>query len=118
MFYLKHIWLKIHYNPFIRLIFDGLMKIGIRIQPYYVVQEGLFNGSLPHLETGFNEYEISFLKPQDMKAIAAIPGRIISEEELLLRLKEGKKCFGLKYRGELVAFTWCDLYKCGFKGYR
>ncbi|MFQ5963200.1 MAG: GNAT family N-acetyltransferase, partial [Candidatus Scalinduaceae bacterium] len=109
MYYLKHIWLKARYSSFFHLIFDGLGRIGIRINPYYVVLEGLFNGSLPHLETGFDEYDIGFLRPQDMRAISAIPGRNISEEKLLLRLKEGKKCFGIKYRGKLVAFSWCDL---------
>ncbi len=118
MYYLKRMWLKARYSSPLRLIFDGLGRIGIRINPYYVVLEGLFNGSLPHLETGFDEYDIGFLGPQDMKAIAAIPGRNISEEKLILKLRENKKCFGLKYRGELAAFTWCDLDEYNFGDYR
>ncbi len=70
MYYLKRMCLKERYSSFFRLIFDGLMKIGIRIQPYYVVQEGLFNRSLSYLETGFDEYEVGFLGPQDMKDIS------------------------------------------------
>ena len=118
MYYLKRIWLKTRYSPLLRLVFDGLAKLGVKIQPYYIVVEGLFNRSLPHLETGFDEYEIGFLGPQYMNEISAIPGRILSEEKLLLRLKEGKKCFGLKHRKELVAFTWCDFDECNFKGFR
>lgn len=118
MYYLKHLWLKARHNSILRLVFDGLAKLGVKIQPYYIVVEGLFNRSLPHLETGFDEYEIGFLGPQYMNEISAIPGRILSEEKLLLRLKEGKKCFGLKYRKELVAFTWCDFDECNFKGFR
>ncbi len=118
MYYLKHIWLKARHSSILRLIFDGLDKVGIKIQPYYIVVEGLFNGSLPHLETGFDEYEICILGPQDMKEISTIPGRNISEEKLLLKLKENKKCFGLKYRGELVAFTWCNFEECNFRDYR
>ena len=120
LFYLKHIWGKIKYSPFIRLILDGLTRIGITVSPYYVVLEGLSNGSMKHLERGFDEYDIGFLGTQDMKEISIIPGpdRVFSEEELLLRLKEGKKCLGVKYRGEIVAFTWFDLVECSSMFYR
>lgn len=119
-FYLKHIWAKIKYSPFIRLILDSLTRIGITISPYYVVLEGLFNGSMPHLEKGFDGYDIGFLNSQDMREISVIPGpdRVFSEEKLLLRLKEGKKCLGVKYRGEIVAFTWFDLVECSSMFYR
>ena len=33
MYYLKHIWFKKCYNPFIRLILDGFDKMGIRVHP-------------------------------------------------------------------------------------
>jgi hypothetical protein len=56
-----------------------------------------------------------------MKTISSIPGRhfTLTEEYFLERLRNGQKCFGLKYRGELAAFTWCDLDWCShvyFKG--
>ena len=50
-----------------------------------------------------------------MKTISSISGRHITEEYLLERLRNGQKCFGLKYRGELAAFTWCDFDKFSFK---
>jgi hypothetical protein len=114
MHILKRIWSKVRYSPLLRLVLDGLSKIGIRITPYYIVSEGLFNRSIPHLETGFDEYDLGFLGPNDMKEISLIPDINIPEKELLIRLKEGKKCFGVKYKGELVAFTWCDFieYTC------
>lgn len=120
MYYLKHIWAKFKYNPFMRVVLDGLTKMGIRISPYYVVLEGLFNRSLPDLEKGFDEYEIGFLGTEDMKEIYAIPGpdRTFSEEDLLLRLKEGKKCLGLKYKKEIIAFTWFDLAEFSCRFYR
>ncbi len=105
---------KLRYSSFLRIVLDGMSKIGIRITPYYIVLEGLFNRSIPHFETGFDEYDLGFLGPNDMKEISLIPDRNIPEEKLLIRLKEGKKCFGVKYKGELVAFTWCDFieYTC------
>ncbi len=115
---LKLIWSKIRYGLVIQEVLVRLERIGIRIIPFYVCLEGSSNRRLPQLETGFDEYDIGFLEPQDMKIIAAIPRRNISEEKLLLMLKEGKKCFGVKYKGELVAFTWCDLEECNSDYYR
>lgn len=96
---------------------DCLGKIGIEIDLYYLVAEGLFNDTIPDLEAGFDEYELGFLGPEDMKAISDIPHRGFSEDQLLLRLKEGKMCFGVKYGGTIAAFTWCNLDECHYKGY-
>jgi hypothetical protein len=106
---------KLRYSSFLRIVLDGIAKTGIRIFPYYIVLEGLFNRSLSHLESGFDEYELCFLKPQDMKTISSVPGRNFTEEYLLQRLQNGQKCFGVKYRGELAAFTWCDFQQCNFR---
>lgn len=118
MDYLRYVRSKIRHDPFVQVILDGLAKIGIKIQPYYLVVEGLSDKSIPHLETGFNEYELGFLGSKDMKVISAIPYRVFSEEQLLLRLKAGKMCFGVKHRGNIAAFTWCDLDECHYEGYR
>ncbi len=118
MYYLKHLCQKFRHNSLIRLLFDGLKRLGIEIIPFYLVLEGLFDRKLPHLEKGFEEYDMGYLGPKDMKTISSIPVRNISEKKLLLRLKENNKCFGLKYRGELVAFTWFSLRGCTFEGYR
>ncbi len=108
---------KLRYSSFLRIVLDGIAKTGIRINLYYIVLEGLFNRSLPHLETGFDEYELCFLSPQDMKTISSIPGRNFTEESLLERLQNGQKCFGVKYRGEIAAFTWCNFERCAH-GYK
>ncbi len=56
--------------------------------------------------------------PEDMKVISDIPHRGFSEDQLLLRLKEGKMCFGVKHEGTIAAFTWCNLDECHYKGCR
>ena len=109
---------KLRYSSFFRIVLDGIAKTGIRIFPYYIVLEGLTNRDMPHLESGFDEYELCFLSPQDMKTISSIPDKNIPEEKLLIRLKEGKKCFGVKCKGELAAFTWCNFDWCSFKRYK
>ncbi|MBW2173010.1 MAG: hypothetical protein JRF69_13790 [Deltaproteobacteria bacterium] len=108
--------MKIRYNPFPRVVLDGLAKLEIRIQPYYVVLEGLIDGVLHDLEVQRNEYELGFLGKEDMEVIGSIPFREISYEEILTRLKEGKMCFGAKQDGKLAAFSWCDIEEFNFKG--
>lgn len=119
-------WLKIRYyhkglpwyGLVLRVLIDGLSKLGLRIEPYYLMLEGVPAGGLPHLESGLNDYTLGFLEPQDMKALAAIPGRVFSEKELLRRLQEGNRCLGVTYHCEIVAFTWCDLEDCAFEQHR
>jgi hypothetical protein len=117
MNYWEYLGSKVRHNPFPQVVLHGLAKMRITIQPYYLFVEGLFGRTIPRYETGFNEYDLSFLGREDMKVIAAIPHRLFSEEQLLLRLEEGKLCFGATCRGEIAAFTWCDLDECHFQGY-
>jgi len=109
MGYFRDLWSKIRYSTWLRLVFDALARAGIVIQPYYVVMEGLFGDPMPRMGDGFEEYEVGYLGPGDMNIIAAIPGREVSLDSLNRRLAEGKRCFGIKRRGELAAFTWADL---------
>ena len=103
------------YGLVCRVLLDTLAKVGVLISPYYLVLEGLQNGRLPHLEKGFEEYDFGFLGPQDMNALAAIPGRISSEADLLQRLAKGDKCFGVRYRADIVAFSWCNFSSYAFE---
>lgn len=111
---LKRVWLKIRYRIVIQEALDRLSRVGIRIQPYFLELEGLFAGKFPQLESGFDEYEIGFLNPDEVKMAAVIPGRVIPEEKFLQRLLENKKCFTVKYQGKVVAYTWCDLTECHY----
>jgi hypothetical protein len=109
LFYLQSLWLKFRYSNPLRLFFDALARVGVLIQPYYLIREGLF-GNIPEgIEKRMDGFETGYLGPEDMKIIAAIPGRNLSEENLLRLLEEGKRCFGARREGELAAFTWFDL---------
>jgi hypothetical protein len=110
--YWKNIWLKLRYSSIARVIFDAIARLGIRIAPYYLFREGLFNGAIPELERCSEEYTLGFLGPGDMKCIADLPERKYPEEKLHARLQEGNKCFGIKYHGSLAAFTWCNFRTC------
>jgi hypothetical protein len=107
--YWEIIRIKLKYSGFVRLFLDALGRIGVRITPYYIFVEGLSDKLDLNFNKDFEEYDLGFLSPDDMKVIAAIPGRHINEKKLIERLDNGKLCFGLKLNGELCAFTWCSL---------
>jgi hypothetical protein len=106
---------KLRYNPIYRIFFDGLTKINIKITPYYLVLEGLFDKTLPQFETGFDAYEIYFLGSGDMKDIAVIPDQPRDEKDLIQMLNNGQKCLGAKMNNRLAAYTWCDLEECNLE---
>ena len=116
--YLRKLWLKSKYDPLARLVIDALAKIGIRFTPYYIVLEGLSGETIAGLENGFEEYETTFLGTDDMKAIAALPGRSMPQEKLLDRLEKGQVCYGVKYKSRPVAFNWFDLLEFNYMGHR
>ena len=58
--------------------------------------------------TEFNEYETAFLDPADMKNLDRIEGRKTSEESTRKLLEKGSKCFAVKVKGKIAAFTWCE----------
>ena len=82
MSYLQHVMSKIRHDPLPRVILDSLAKTGLKIQPYYLFVEGLFEGTLPHLETGIEQFRLTYLGQDDMKVIASIPYRVFSEDTL------------------------------------
>ena len=108
---------KMRYGGLPRLFFDALARIGITIEPYYILLEGLF-GQPPSADftTRFKDYDVILLTADDMKAIAAIPGKEESERQLLGRLNKGNLCVGIKHNSHLVGFTWCDLAEFTLKG--
>jgi len=115
---LKKIIAKISYGLVMQSILNQFEKIGFRIEPFLLYQEGVFSNYPEGWEDSFTDYEIGFLGPEDMKVIGAIPGRAyFNEERLFARLEEGKKCLGLKCNGDIAAFSWCDFESCHSKLY-
>jgi hypothetical protein len=86
-----------------------LKALGIEIVLYYWVQERFDSDNRPYKKAP-DDCVCTILEPEEMKNIGNIQERDeMNEAELLLRLKEGKYCFAIKYQGQLAAFTWFDL---------
>ena len=99
---------KLKYSIFLRIIFDVIAKFGLRITPYYVVQEGIWGNGLSNLEEEFEGYKLCFLDEDDMGPLSRLRGGAFSEDQLNQRLKNGHFCLGLNKDGEFVAFNWAN----------
>lgn len=106
-----------HINRFPEYIKNGLLihKIlqllrlaGFVIEPYYLMQEGLFGVVEFETEKNYNNFEFTELGLQDMLALDRFDGRTIRKEILQKRIKQGHKCFALKTEENIAAFTWCN----------
>ncbi len=113
--YFKHLWSKARHSSLLRLFFDGLARLEVRIAPYYLFQEIISPENPPKRPSGFEDYEMSFWGLEEIKQMALIPVRKFSEEFLVQRLKDGQKCIGLKKDNELAAFSWCNLKEISVK---
>lgn len=106
------------YGVALRILVDTASKLGMRIEPYHVFLEGLGKGRRPGLPSGLDGHRIGFLDASDMPEVARMPGRNVSEQDLRQRLQNGARCVGVKYRGAIVAFTWCNLNECAIEKHR
>jgi hypothetical protein len=100
---------KARYGLLFQEILDRIQLLGIHVEPYYLELEGLFNGPIPILETGFEGYEAGFLTEEEARTASELGERKIGEQKALEWLKDGKKCFGIKFRGDVVSYVWCNL---------
>lgn len=114
---LKHYLDKFRRTP-VWALQGVLYRLGLNIVPFYFYEEGLQVGPPDGYETLPDEINIRSLNPEDMKIIVGLPGREISEPVLQQRLTDGNRCLGAFYRGQLAAFTWCNLNECTFTGHR
>lgn len=110
---LKWFWTKVRYGLVLQGLRNRLSRIGLEFRPYYWVQEGANDCALPEISGNISEYSLEFLSPEDIKIIGQ-KARGYTEEMLLDHLEKGKKCIGLKHKGEIAAFMWLDFEECNF----
>ncbi len=99
---------KLKYSNWLRLLFDTVAKVGVRITPYFVAEEGEWDGGPPDGDPRFEAYLCRRLSVDDMGPLSRIPGRPYSERRLIQRLQDGHLCFGLIKDGNVVSFSWID----------
>ena len=102
---------KFKHRLMMQFVVDRITMLGVEIKPFYLIEERFRKDLAAGFERGFEEFEITWLGPAEMEAIAAIRNYAFSKEQLLLRLENGQMCLGVKEQGNLAAFTWADLSK-------
>lgn len=81
-----------------------LMRIGINIGPYYWVREGFYPIQEPIIKLNPDECKVAYLDLKDMEEIRKT--RTSFGSDFTSSLKNGQKCLGLKYNGEIAAFMF------------
>lgn len=111
---LKKISDKISYNLVLQVIKNRLTAIGFEFTASILFQDKINTIKLLDYEANMPDYKVEFLDASDMKIIGSnIRG--YSHEDFLNSLKNGKKCIGVKHRGEILAFVWYDFNECNFQ---
>jgi ribosomal protein S18 acetylase RimI-like enzyme len=112
----KKLWRAVRYGLLLHKAQRRLPKLGIVIMPYYWTQEGVVDNLSPGLQNGFEGYSFSSFGPEDIKTIASLFH--CTADGALAKLKQGNKCFGIKYHGQIAAFMWCDFTECSFRWHK
>jgi hypothetical protein len=109
---------KIKYNSLLRILHDGLIKAGLKISFFYLVEERL-SKEIPELELEqFPGYDLMFLNPEEVIKLSEIPEIPISKEKFSQMIQKGCFCLCLKKEGNIVAYTWVDPYECVYGPYK
>ena len=112
MSYIKRLTQKIRYNNILRILHDGLIKIGIHLSLFYWVEEGLHLQTSPFEFEEFSDYSVEFLKEDELNIIADIPEKPYKKEILTKRIKEGSGCILFKKKNKVIGYTWYNLSRC------
>jgi GNAT superfamily N-acetyltransferase len=116
--YLQHLSQRLRNEPFSQLMLDGLGRLGLLLQPFYLFEEQLPSGAAPAVHPALAAAEIRLLGPDDVALLAAVPWRGLDAATCRERLHRGNGCLGLFVDGRLAGFTWFDLAECNFEGWR
>lgn len=101
-------------NSILRFVYHKLSWI-VRIVPYYLIKECLLDENEVNLQPKLDSLDVEFLSLPEIKALTKHPEVLDKEEDLVKRHQEGCLCLGLKYGGEIAAYTWCDPQYLQFK---
>lgn len=116
--YLKYLKYRIGYDSLPMFILDVVGKLGIYIQPFYVIQEGLYEGMDEEFSGRFSNLSFRYLDKGDMEKLAShVERNNIPLPRLISHLDKGRRCLGCLNGDDLVAFSWFSLDSCLHPGY-
>lgn len=101
----------VRYGLLMQRILGRLKRVGLDINPYYLIREGLPTDEMtwPELATDFPG---SILEMDDIPAIAACT-HWVTVDLIHDRLSKGHLCMVLKYEGKIAGYTWAEFAGIG-----
>jgi len=106
---------KIEENPILLRIYRTVSSL-IQLLPYYIV-EGFYEDVVDlDFPLEMENSEFGLLTRDDMVFLGNHEESYLSTEELLRLLENGCLCFAVKYKGEIAAYSWCNLSHFQYKG--
>jgi len=109
----KKIAAKFKHGLVLQTFRNQLTRIGIKITPYYWVQEGLTLTGAPGIKGDISEYTVEFIEAEEIKMIAH-DVHAYSEQGMLKLLEKGNKCLALRHQQEIASLMYIDMDECDF----
>jgi hypothetical protein len=110
----RWLWNKVRYGLILQGIRNRLGRTGLVFLPYYWVREGEGDCPRPEIRGNSGEYSLVYLGEKDIKSMG-VNKLGYTEEKMLEDLRNGKKCIGIKHKGEVAAFMFIELNDFMFK---
>ena len=100
-------------NKYLNQIYKQSTSI-VEIVPFYLVEEYLSDDF--KLQVDLENMETCLPGPSDMKTIAENSEVPESEAALDKRLADGCICLAVKSKGDICAYSWCNLRNVAYRG--
>jgi hypothetical protein len=107
--------LKIQENQILIRIYHTVSSL-IQLIPYYIMEEYYIDYANLNVPLEKEDSEICLLTLDDMALLGNHEESNIKPEELTRWLNAGRLCLAFKYKGEIAAYSWCDLGYLEYKG--
>lgn len=103
---------KLRHRQILLSLLKFLGRHHIEIIPYYVTHESLKRETEPSVDPKLGAVETCLLSPAEIENIYAHPDSEVWVYEKETLLNERCLCIGLKLKGEIAAYMWCNLHRC------
>jgi hypothetical protein len=103
---------KFRHRLVLQSLFGMLGRAGIEIVPYYVTHESLNHETEPSVDPELGPVAVCLLSPAEIEAVYTHPDSKVMGDVKATYLDERCLCFGLKLKGEMAAYMWCNLHRC------
>ena len=106
--------LKIQENQTLRRIYRTVSSL-IQLIPYYIMEEFYIDQTNLNVPLEKDDSEICLLTLDDMALLGNHEESNVTTEQLIRLLESGCLCLAVKYKGEIAAYSWCDLNYLRYK---